>query len=149
MIGFLVMVHVLCGISAVLAGAGAMRTAKGSRKHRWLGRAYLGALAGLCGTAPLLAAVDWTGRWHLAVLAGVAAGLAGLGLFGVRQRRLHAHILGMGGSYLVMLTAFYVDNGPRLPLWNQLPAILFWFLPTVIGLPVLLRSVHRRRVFPS
>jgi hypothetical protein len=35
----------------------------------------------------------------------------------------------MGSSYLGLLTAFYVDNGPQLPLWNRLPDWSFWILP--------------------
>src|SRR5713226_5732494 len=33
------------------------------------------------------------------------------------------HIVGMGLSYVLLLTAFYVDNGKNLPLWNRLPPI--------------------------
>jgi hypothetical protein len=56
------------------------------------------------------------------------------------------HITGMGVAYISILTAFYVDNGPRLPLWDRLPALALWLLPTVVGAPVLIRAMrHRRR----
>ncbi len=33
-----------------------------------------------------------------------------------------------------MLTAFYVDNGKSLPLWQDLPATLtYWLLPSAVG----------------
>jgi hypothetical protein len=51
----------------------------------------------------------------------------------------------MGGAYIAMLTAFYVDNGPRLPLWRLLPPLAFWFLPSAIGLPLLVRAMVRDR----
>ena len=35
------------------------------------------------------------------------------------------HITGMGIGYTAMLTAFLVDNGPHLPLWDRLPAAAF------------------------
>src|SRR6266851_3627635 len=43
---------------------------------------------------------------------------------GYQHRRRHrpgdtGHIAGMGVGYVAMLTAFYVDNGPRLPLWDH------------------------------
>jgi hypothetical protein len=44
-----------------------------------------------------------------------------------------------------MLTAFYVDNGPHLPLWDRLPAWVFWLLPSAIGAPVIARAVLRAR----
>jgi hypothetical protein len=51
----------------------------------------------------------------------------------------------MGGSYIAMLTAFYVDNGPFLPLWNLLPAWTYWVIPSVVGAPLVARAIARRR----
>ena len=46
---------------------------------------------------------------------------------GYQHRRRHrpgdtGHIAGMGTAYLAMLTAFYVDYGPHLPLWGHAAA---------------------------
>jgi hypothetical protein len=49
----------------------------------------------------------------------------------------------MGLSYILMITAFYVDNGQNLPLWKQLPPIAFWILPALIGVPILLNAYLR------
>lgn len=147
-IGLVIVVHVGCGVVAVGCGVGAMLTRKGSRRHRRFGQLYLIALAGLGLTASVLAAVDWTHRWHLAVLGLLAMAAAALGFTAVRvarPARLPVHITGMGTAYILMLTAFYVDNGPRLPLWNQLPAVALWLLPTTVGTPLLIRAVRRRR----
>jgi hypothetical protein len=51
----------------------------------------------------------------------------------------------MGTAYVAMLTAFYVDNGPHLPLWDRLPTIAFWLLPPAIGAPIITRTVIRAR----
>jgi hypothetical protein len=51
----------------------------------------------------------------------------------------------MAGSYIAMLTAFYVDNGPHLPLWDRLPPLAFWFLPAAIGTPLMVRAIARHR----
>jgi hypothetical protein len=50
---------------------------------------------------------------------------------------------GMGLSYILMLTAFYVDNGKNLPLWRELPQWAFWMLPAGIGLPVMVYALLR------
>jgi hypothetical protein len=50
---------------------------------------------------------------------------------------------GMGGSYIALLTAVYVDNGPFLPLWNRLPHWTYWLLPAIIGMPLIWRPLHR------
>lgn len=139
-------VHVVCGIVAVLSGAGAMLTRKGSRRHRRLGRLYLLALAGLGGTAAILAAVDWGHRWHLALLGALALGAAAVGFTAIRlarPARLGLHTIGMGAAYIVLLTAFYVDNGPRLPLWDRLPPVVLWLLPAAVGTPILIRARRR------
>ena len=51
----------------------------------------------------------------------------------------------MGIAYVAMLTAFYVDNGPHLPLWDRLPTLAFWLLPSAIGAPVIVHAVLRAR----
>ena len=51
----------------------------------------------------------------------------------------------MGTAYVAMLTAFYVDNGPHLPLWDRLPSLAFWLLPSAIGAPVIARAITRAR----
>ena len=49
----------------------------------------------------------------------------------------------MGGSYVAVMTAFYVDNGPKLPLWEMFPQTLFWVAPAVVGLPLMVKTILR------
>jgi uncharacterized membrane-anchored protein len=61
----------------------------------------------------------WPDDAHLVVLGALslaAASLAYLARHYRWQGWIRLHILGMGASYMVLLTAFYVDNGPRLPV---------------------------------
>jgi hypothetical protein len=44
-----------------------------------------------------------------------------------------------------MLTAFYVDNGRQLPLWDRLPTVAYWLLPLAVGAPLIWRAVRRAR----
>jgi hypothetical protein len=140
-------VHVAAGLAAVIAGAAAMLAPKRHGAHPRRGTAYLIALAVLAATAAGIAAL----RPHTAYLllpGGLALTAAATGYAARRIRWrgwLTHHITGMTVSYLAMLTAFYVDNGPRLPLWNRLPPATFWFLPTAAGLPLLLRALHHHR----
>jgi len=144
----LIAVHVAAGVVAVVCGAGAMLTRKGSRRHRRFGRAYVIALVLLGGTAAVLAGLDWAHRWHLAVLGVAALSSATIGYSAVRlarPARIAVHLTGMGVGYIAMLTAFYVDNGPRLPLWSLLPPLWLWLLPPAIGVPIIVRAVLRLR----
>ena len=140
----IVFIHVPAGALAALAGAGAMLAPKGGSVHRWCGRAYLRALVVLTVTGLALAAIRGPGFAHLGAL-GVIAAL--LGIVGYAARRTpvaSTHIACMGASYIAMLTAFYVDNGPKLPVWRELPPISFWFLPTLVGAPLIARAILRR-----
>jgi hypothetical protein len=142
-----IFVHVAAGLAAVILGAAAMLAPKRRGPHPRRGRGYLLALSVVAATATVLAIA----RPHTAYLLIIAAVALLTAAFGYTARRvrwtgwLAHHITGMALSYIAMLTAFYVDNGPRLPLWQLLPPITFWFLPAAVGLPLLGRALRRYR----
>jgi hypothetical protein len=55
----------------------------------------------------------------------------------------------MAGSYITLLTGFYVDNGPQLPLWDRLPHLTYWLLPTALGAPLTWRALARNHALLS
>ena len=141
--GLFVVVHVAAGIVAVVSGAGAMLAVKGGRSHRRRGLTYLGALGVVCLSGTALAILRWPHFPHLLALALLAAVLAAAGYLARRRASPAVHLLGMSMSYVVMLTAFYVDNGPKLPLWRLLPQAAFWVLPSLVALPLTVRALRR------
>jgi hypothetical protein len=144
--------HIVSGLTAVIAGALAATARKQAGRHPRAGRVYLWALGGIVATATVLAIIRWREDAHLFIIAVIAFGL---GRYGCRARRRHHpgwpphHAIGMGGSYIALLTGFYVDNGPFLPLWNQLPHIAYWLLPSIVGIPLIGRALHRFQRDPS
>lgn len=141
----LIVVHIAVGLTAVICGATAMLSPKRPGRHPVAGRCYLLALIALFATAVALA-LTRPHTAYLLILGAVALAAAGVG-YTARRIRWHGwlrfHITGMATSYIAILTAFYVDNGPRLPLWKLLPPVTFWFLPSAVGLPLLLRALRR------
>jgi uncharacterized membrane protein len=140
---WIVAVHVPAGLVAVISGAGAMFAEKGRPLHRRCGRIYLVALGILLATGVALVTVRPPGLAHL-LAPGAVAALSGI--VGYRLRRRvppTAHLLAMAGSYVAMLTAFYVDNGPKLPGWRLLPPVVFWFLPTIAAAPLVAFALRR------
>lgn len=140
-------VHVIAGLTAVVSGAAAALARKGSPRHILAGRWYYRAITVVFVTATILAAMRWRQDYYLFVIGTVAFAAATVGY---QHRRRHrpgdtGHIAGMGISYVAMLTAFYIDNGPHLPLWDRLPMFAFWLLPTVIGAPVIAHAIVRAR----
>ncbi len=140
-------VHMLAGLTAVLSGAIAALARKGSARHIRAGRWYYRAITVVFVTATVLAALRWRQDHYLFVIGLVAFTAATIGYQHRRRRRPGdaGHIAGMGVAYVAMLTAFYVDNGPHLPLWDRLPPIAFWLLPSAIGAPIIIRALLRAR----
>jgi uncharacterized membrane protein HdeD (DUF308 family) len=131
-------VHVPAGLAAVTTGAGAALSRKGSRRHIRFGRLYFWAISLVFMTATILAAMRWPEDSLLSLIGAAAFVAACVGhLFHDRHRPGHApHILGMSISYIAMLAAFYIDNGPQLPIWNRLPHVAYWLLPVMVGAPL-------------
>lgn len=140
-------VHVIAGLTAVIAGAIAALTSKGSSHHVRAGRWFYRAITVVFLTAMALAIIRWRQDYHLFIIGTVAFTAATIGYLHRRRHRPGdtGHIVGMGTGYVAMLTAFYVDNGPHLPLWDRLPPLTFWFLPGVIGAPIVARAVLAAR----
>jgi len=44
-------------------------------------------------------------------------------------------------SFILLLTAFFFDNGKNLPLWNKFLSIAFWLLPGAVGTPFIVRAL--------
>jgi uncharacterized membrane protein len=136
--------HILIGIVCVLAGLMAMLSRKGRGRHSTLGNFYYWMLAVLVASGIGLSIVRWAENYHLFVLGTLSLIAATAGRTALRRRWrnwVELHITGMGLSYILMLTAFYVDNGKNLPLWRELPQWSFWILPTVLGLPIILYAL--------
>ena len=79
-------IHILCGLTAVIAGALAATARKRPGRHPRAGRVYLWALGGIFTTATIMAIIRWHEDAHLFAIAVIAFGL---GLYGYRARRRH------------------------------------------------------------
>lgn len=133
-------VHVLAGLTCVVTGAVAATARKRPGRHPRWGTGYLYGLSVVFATAVVMSLLRWQHNRHLLGIALIAYGLGLAGRWAHRHRPprwMVWHGIGMGGSYLALLTGFYVDNGPQLPLWDRLPHLAYWVLPTLVGTPVI------------
>lgn len=148
-------VHVWAGLTTVIIGIVVFCAPKRRGRHSRFGEGYLWTYALVFLTATMLSFQHWGTSAYLFFIALVGYGLALAG-YGVRRFRqklwmrrwlrknwVVAHIVGMIGSYIVLLTGFYVDNAHLIPLLNRLPPLTFWVLPTVIGIPFIVLSLSR------
>ena len=144
---FLVVViglHIPLGITCVIAGAGAMLSEKRQGRHSAFGTVYYWCLFLLVASATFLSTMRWSENYHLFILGAASFACAWFGHWALRLRwRLwvRLHITGMSMSYVFMLIAFYVDNGKQLPVWKDLPHVMYWLLPLAVGLPLIIRTL--------
>jgi hypothetical protein len=141
--------HIAAGLTCVVTGALAATAAKRPGRHTVAGTVYFWSLAVVFVSATVMALLRFAQDWHLLLIALAAFAAGSLGYLARRRRWrgwLRIHLLGMSGSYIALLTGFYVDNGPNLPLWNRLPTIAFWLLPSLVGVPLVARAMARRHL---
>jgi len=141
-----VALYIAAGLTAIIAGAVAMLSPKQAGRHSLAGTIYYYALAVVFVTMSDLAFLRWSEDYHLFILGLLSFLAATIGR--TARRRLwpswpRIHMTGMGASYILLVTAFYVDNGPNLPFWRELPSLAFWILPTLIGAPILINALLR------
>jgi hypothetical protein len=142
----LLLLHVPAGLACVVTGAVAALSPKRGGRHPGFGTVYYWGLAVVFVTASGMAALRWSEDRHLFVLGALSFGVGTMGYLARRVRWkgwTSFHVLGMSVSYIVLLTAFYVDNGPHLPVWDRLPALAYWTLPGIVGLPLVIRAERR------
>ena len=148
-------VHAVAGFLTGVTGLVAFRVPKRPGRHDWWGTRYLWAYTVVFLTATILSGEHWEADAYLFFLALIGYGFALLG-YGARHFRQEprvqrivgkqwvvAHIVGMIGSYIVLWTAFYVDNAHLIPGLKELPTLAFWVLPSLIGLPFMVLSISR------
>lgn len=134
-----VALHVAAGLICALAGIVAMLAPKRSGRHPSAGTAYYWSLLVVFLSMAALSILRWPADTHLFVLGILSFGAGFVGRMAKRRLwPLRVHVSGMAVSYILLLTAFYVDNGPHLPLWRSLPPWAYWLLPGLVGIPVLI-----------
>ena len=143
-VGVIVLAHIPLGLACVMVGIVAMVSRKRHGNHSTAGNVYYWCLMALFASAAFLSAMRWAENVHLFALGALSFACAWTGRRALRNRwphRVRLHIAGMGFSYVLMLIAFYVDNGKQLPIWQDLPHFTYWLIPLAIGIPLIVRAL--------
>ena len=148
----LLAVHIAAALTCVVTGAVAALSPKRPGRHPRLGTLYYRSLTVVVASAAWLAALRWPQDAYLLALGILSFAAATLGRTARRRRWrwqrwrwIGLHLVGMSASYILLLTAFYVDNGKHLPVWKSLPHLAYWLLPSAVGLPLVTRALTRYR----
>lgn len=136
--------HVVLALVCLVVGFIAMLSAKVPGRHPRYGTFYCWSLLAVFATSTVLSAMRWAENYPLFIVGVFSVAAAFIARTARRQlwrNWLWFHIVGMGTSYVLLLTAFYVDNGKNLPVWRELPPLAYWLLPAALGLPLVVRAL--------
>ncbi|MDP3747359.1 MAG: hypothetical protein Q8Q88_09965 [Phenylobacterium sp.] len=125
-----------------------MLSRKGRGRHSNVGTIHFWCLVAVFASSTGLAITRWAQHYHLFILGALAMASAWFGRIAMRWRWrwpgwVRLHLTGMGGSYILLLTVFCLDNGRNLPPWRELAPIAFWLLPSAVGLPIIAWALLR------
>ncbi|MGP4062416.1 DUF2306 domain-containing protein [Halobacillus sp. H74] len=137
----LLVIHIIAGGISLISGLFAMTAKKRKGRHTSFGQLYHWSYVGVFLTAVAMAIIHWQESQYLFYIALFSYGLALSGYIAVKNKKktkkwLTMHIGGMLGSYIGIVTATLVVNVAKIPVLNELPTIYYWFLPTIIGTPI-------------
>jgi hypothetical protein len=112
-------------------------------KHTISGEIYHGSYVLVFISAIVMSVMHWEESAYLFYIAVFSYALALIGYVSAKIRWknwLSGHIGGMLGSYIGIVTATIVVNIPKVPVLNELPVLIFWLLPTIIGTPFIFKT---------
>ena len=138
--GAVLTVHIFTGTTGLVLGPVAMFAPKRRGRHTRTGTVYHWNMLAVCVSAVGLALMNWAEIWWFVPIAVFSYGNALVGYLAARRRQpgwLPVHIGGMGGSYIALITALLVVNTQPAPLY-------VWFVPTLVGTPLILWALDRR-----
>ncbi|HET7579984.1 MAG TPA: DUF2306 domain-containing protein [Bacillales bacterium] len=145
---FLLIVHIIAGSICLVVGLCAALFKKRRGKHTRFGQSYHWFYVVVFLTAVVMAIMHWEQIAFLFYIALFSYSFACLGYLAAKIRWanwIKAHIIGMLGSYIGIVTAVLVTNGSHLSVFSEWPVGLFWILPTIIGSPIIVMVSRRFR----
>ncbi|WP_036659570.1 hypothetical protein [Paenisporosarcina sp. HGH0030] len=142
------MIHIAAGCICLITGLLAGISKKRKGRHTISGEIYHGFFLLVFISTVVMSIMHWKESAYLFYIGIFSYGLALLGYTSAKIRWknwLRIHIGGMLGSYIGIFTATLVVNIHRIPLLNELPVLIFWFLPTIIGTPIIFKIGKKYR----
>ncbi|TDF93015.1 DUF2306 domain-containing protein [Paenibacillus piri] len=144
----LLIAHIAAGTICLLSGACAIFVRKQKGLHTVLGETYHIHYIFVFLTAVIMSMMKWSELQYLFYIALFSYAQA---LYGYLARKLRwsnwlsKHIIGMLGSYIGIITAVLVVNGEPVTALTGIPKLSLWFIPTIIGSPLIFFTTRRFR----
>ncbi|WP_456279492.1 DUF2306 domain-containing protein [Bacillus sp. AK128] len=142
----MLIIHIVTGLICLISGIFAMSYKKRKGKHTVAGEIYHASYVLVFVTSVTMSILHWEESAYLFYIGVFSYALCVLGYVAGKRRWkgwIVSHIGGMLGSYIGIVTATIVVNTPNIPVINEVPVLIFWFLPTIIGTPFIFKVANR------
>src|SRR5699024_3756740 len=136
--GILLIIHIVAGSFCLLTGAINLSIKRQKGYHTKIGELYHCGYVFVFLTSVGMAIINWSVSAYLFYIYLFSYGLALFGYLAGKFRKK-----GWLQMHIGIITAVLVVNGGDMPLIKQLPALLLWFIPTIIGTPLII-MVNKR-----
>ncbi|WP_332262450.1 DUF2306 domain-containing protein [Paenibacillus sp. GSMTC-2017] len=143
---FFLIIHIVAGSICLLSGAVAIFARKRKGVHTKIGELYHACYLIVFITAIVMSIMRWSQLQYLFYIAIFSYSLALYGYLAKKFRWkewLRKHITGMLGSYIGVITAVLVVNGEPVSYVTGLPYLSLWFIPTIIGTPLIMYITNK------
>ena len=134
-------IHICAGAICLISGIGAMSSKKKRGMHTICGEIYHGAYVVVFFTSLTMAILNWESSAYLFFIGIFSYSFAFIGYLAGKKKWknwIASHISGMLGSYIAICTAILVVNVSNITILNEWNPLIFWFLPSIIGSPLIL-----------
>lgn len=136
----MLLIHIFAGAVSLISGGGAMFSRNRREMHTKWGEIYHGAYLFVFVTSLTMAIMNWESSAYLFFIGLFSYSFAFIGYLSIKKKWrnwLSSHIGGMLGSYIAICTAILVVNISKVPILNEWNPLFFWFLPSIIGTPLI------------
>ncbi|MFC5528332.1 DUF2306 domain-containing protein [Cohnella yongneupensis] len=143
---FFLVIHIISGLICLITGGISIASRKRKGMHTLFGEIYHAFFVLIFISSTIMSIMHWAESAYLLFIGIFSYALALYGYLS-RKRRwknwIAKHIGGMLGSYIAIITAILVVNGRHIPIINELPIIMVWFIPTIIGTPLIIMVTNK------
>ncbi|MEC2324364.1 DUF2306 domain-containing protein [Lederbergia lenta] len=146
------LIHIFAGTVCLISGIGAMSSKKKRGMHSLWGEIYHSAFVVVFVTSLIMAIMNWENSAYLFFIGVFSYSFAFIGYLSAKNKWknwLALHISGMLGSYIAICTAILVVNISNIPIVNEWHPLFFWFLPSIIGSPLIFMVGRRYKHFKT
>lgn len=129
-----------------------MSSKKKRGKHTIWGEIYHSAYVVVFVTSLTMAIMNWESSAYLFFIGIFSYSFAFIGYLAAKKKWknwIASHIGGMLGSYIAICTAILVVNISHITILNEWHPLIFWFLPSIIGSPLIFLVGRKYRKLKS